>query len=89
MNWLARFAAWLGRLAGNGQAEPRRPGHGGDATANTPRDNSGNGSSRQHDSWQELDEREIELKLPGRFSLDVSVRGALKTAPGVVFVEDI
>ena len=33
--------------------------------------------------------REIELKLPGRFSLDVSVRGALKTAPGVVFVEDI
>ena len=33
--------------------------------------------------------REIELKLPGRFSLDGSVRGALKTAPGVVFVEDI
>jgi DNA polymerase-3 subunit alpha len=33
--------------------------------------------------------REVELKLPGRFSLDVSVRGALKTAPGVVFVEDI
>ncbi|KQW71543.1 DNA polymerase III subunit alpha [Phenylobacterium sp. Root77] len=33
--------------------------------------------------------REVELKLPGRFSLDASVRGALKTAPGVVFVEDI
>jgi DNA polymerase-3 subunit alpha len=33
--------------------------------------------------------REVELKLPGRFSLDVSVRGALKTAPGVMFVEDL
>lgn len=33
--------------------------------------------------------REVEVKLPGRFSLDVSVRGALKTAPGVVFVEDL
>lgn len=33
--------------------------------------------------------REVEVKLPGRFSLDASVRGALKTAPGVVFVEDI
>lgn len=33
--------------------------------------------------------REIELKLPGRFSLDVSVRGALKTAPGVMYVEDL
>ena len=33
--------------------------------------------------------REVELKLPGRFTLDASVRGALKTAPGVVFVEDI
>ena len=33
--------------------------------------------------------REVELKLPGRFSLDSAVRGALKTAPGVVFVEDL
>ena len=33
--------------------------------------------------------REVELKLPGRFTLDASVRGALKTSPGVVFVEDI
>jgi DNA polymerase-3 subunit alpha len=33
--------------------------------------------------------REIELKLPGRFTLDAAVRGAIKTAPGVVFVEDL
>ena len=33
--------------------------------------------------------REVELKLPGRFTLDGAVRGALKTSPGVVFVEDI
>jgi DNA polymerase-3 subunit alpha len=33
--------------------------------------------------------REVELKLPGRFRLDNAVRGALKTAPGVVFVEDL
>ena len=33
--------------------------------------------------------REIELKLPGRFTLDGAVRGALKTAPGVTFVEDL
>jgi DNA polymerase-3 subunit alpha len=33
--------------------------------------------------------REVELKLPGRFKLDMAVRGALKTAPGVVFVEDL
>ena len=33
--------------------------------------------------------REVELKLPGRFTLDGAVRGALKTAPGVVFVEEI
>jgi DNA polymerase-3 subunit alpha len=33
--------------------------------------------------------REIEMKLPGRFTLDASTRGALKTAPGVVFVEDL
>jgi len=33
--------------------------------------------------------REVELKLPGRFTLDGAVRGALKTAPGVLYVEDI
>lgn len=33
--------------------------------------------------------QEVELKLPGRFKLDMAVRSALKTAPGVVFVEDL
>jgi len=33
--------------------------------------------------------REVEMKLPGRFTLDAAVRGAIKTAPGVVFVEDL
>jgi len=33
--------------------------------------------------------REVELKLPGRFELGGAVRGAIKTAPGVVFVEDM
>ncbi|MBS0362294.1 MAG: DNA polymerase III subunit alpha [Proteobacteria bacterium] len=33
--------------------------------------------------------REIELKLPGRFTLDGAVRGAIKTAPGVTYVEDL
>ncbi|OYU70302.1 MAG: DNA polymerase III subunit alpha [Alphaproteobacteria bacterium PA2] len=33
--------------------------------------------------------REVELKLPGRFTLDGAVRGAIKTSPGVVFVEDL
>jgi DNA polymerase III subunit alpha len=33
--------------------------------------------------------REVELKLPGRFSLDPAVRGALKTAPGVSFLEEV
>jgi DNA polymerase-3 subunit alpha len=32
--------------------------------------------------------REIELKLPGRYRLDASLRGALKTAPGVMMLED-
>ncbi|CAN7236187.1 DNA polymerase III subunit alpha [Phenylobacterium sp. LjRoot225] len=35
------------------------------------------------------DGKEVELKLPGRFKLDMAVRGALKTSPGVVFVEDM
>ncbi len=33
--------------------------------------------------------REVEMKLPGRFTLDGAVRGALKTSPGVVFVEEL
>ena len=33
--------------------------------------------------------REVELKLPGRFLLDAALRGALKTAPGVVHLEDV
>jgi DNA polymerase-3 subunit alpha len=33
--------------------------------------------------------REVELKLPGRFTLDSAARGALKSAPGVVFVEEL
>ncbi|MDP3767289.1 MAG: DNA polymerase III subunit alpha, partial [Dehalococcoidia bacterium] len=33
--------------------------------------------------------REVEVKLPGRYTLDGAVRGAIKTAPGVVFVEDL
>jgi DNA polymerase-3 subunit alpha len=32
--------------------------------------------------------REVELKLPGRFNLDAALRGALKTAPGVSYLED-
>jgi DNA polymerase-3 subunit alpha len=33
--------------------------------------------------------REVEMRLPGRFTLDGAVRGAIKTSPGVVFVEDL
>jgi DNA polymerase-3 subunit alpha len=33
--------------------------------------------------------REIEMKLPERYSLDRAVRGAIKTAPGVLFVEEV
>jgi DNA polymerase-3 subunit alpha len=32
--------------------------------------------------------REIELKLPGRYRLDAALRGALKTAPGVLMLEE-
>jgi len=32
--------------------------------------------------------REAELKLPGRYVLDAAARGALKTAPGVMFLEE-
>ncbi len=31
---------------------------------------------------------EVEMRLPGRFSLDSALRGALKTAPGVLYLED-
>jgi len=33
--------------------------------------------------------REVELRLPGRYRLDPAARGALRTAPGVAFLEDI
>ncbi len=33
--------------------------------------------------------REVELKLPGRFTLDAALRGAIKTAPGVMYLEDV
>jgi DNA polymerase-3 subunit alpha len=33
--------------------------------------------------------REVEVRLPGRYQLDLSIRGALKTAPGVAFLEDV
>jgi DNA polymerase-3 subunit alpha len=33
--------------------------------------------------------REVELRLPGRYALDAAVRGALKTAPGVMFLEEV
>ncbi len=33
--------------------------------------------------------REVELRLPGKFNLDAALRGALKTAPGVMFLEDV
>ena len=32
--------------------------------------------------------REVEMKLPGRYRLDGALRGALKSAPGVVLLED-
>ncbi|MBP7704890.1 MAG: DNA polymerase III subunit alpha [Caulobacter sp.] len=33
--------------------------------------------------------KEVELKLPGFYTLDASLRGALKTAPGVAYLEDV
>ena len=33
--------------------------------------------------------REVEVRLPGRFTLSNAVRGAIKSAPGVTFVEDL
>ena len=33
--------------------------------------------------------REVELKLPGRYALDSALRGALKTAPGVEYLEEV
>ena len=31
---------------------------------------------------------EVEIKLPGRYRLDAALRGALKSAPGVIMLED-
>jgi DNA polymerase-3 subunit alpha len=33
--------------------------------------------------------REVEMKLPGRYALDATVRGAIKVAPGVALLEDV
>ena len=33
--------------------------------------------------------REVELKLPGRYTLDAALRGALRSAPGVTWLEDV
>ncbi|MDB5440361.1 MAG: polymerase subunit alpha, partial [Caulobacteraceae bacterium] len=33
--------------------------------------------------------REVELKLPGRYALDGALRGALRSAPGVTWLEDV
>ena len=33
--------------------------------------------------------REVELRLPGLWALDSSTRGALRTAPGVAYLEDV
>jgi DNA polymerase-3 subunit alpha len=33
--------------------------------------------------------REVEMKLPGRFTLNAALRGSLKTAPGVMYLEDV
>jgi len=33
--------------------------------------------------------REVEMKLPARYTLDAALRGALKTAPGVMYLEDV
>ena len=32
--------------------------------------------------------QEVEIKLPGRYRLDGALRGALKSAPGVLMLED-
>jgi DNA polymerase-3 subunit alpha len=33
--------------------------------------------------------REVEVRLPGRFALDAALRGALKSAPGVMHLEEV
>jgi DNA polymerase-3 subunit alpha len=33
--------------------------------------------------------REAEIRLPGTYTLDAALRGALKTAPGVAYLEDV
>ena len=32
--------------------------------------------------------REVEMRLPGRYRLDGALRGALKSAPGVLMLEE-
>jgi DNA polymerase-3 subunit alpha len=32
---------------------------------------------------------EVEMKLPGRYRLDPALRGALKSAPGVAYLEEV
>ena len=32
--------------------------------------------------------REVEIKLPGKYNLDTALRSALKTAPGVAYLEE-
>ena len=33
--------------------------------------------------------REVEMRLPGRYQVDMATRGALKIAPGVAYLEDV
>jgi DNA polymerase-3 subunit alpha len=33
--------------------------------------------------------REVEVRLPGRFALDAAIRGALKSSPGVLHLEEV
>lgn len=56
MRWLASFGRWLTRIAGEGERDGgrREP----EANGSAPREN-GNGASPEHNSWKELDEREI------------------------------
>ena len=33
--------------------------------------------------------REVEIRLPGKYRLDPAMRGAIKTAPGVMLLEEV
>lgn len=54
MRWLASLGRWLIRIAGEGDGGRREA----EPNGSAPRE-SGNGAPREHDSWKELDEREI------------------------------